>query len=83
MKLNNQVIVQKLGDTYVAYDNNNSVLHEFNEVGHRIIELIEKKYSKKDVVLEIVKEFDVANSQALRDVEDFLEVLVKKDLITL
>ena len=83
MKLNNQVIVQKLGDTFVAYDNNHSILHEFNEVGHKILDMIEKGYTKNKMVMEIVSEFDVSKNQALGDVEDFVEVLVKKDLITL
>ena len=83
MKLNKQVIVQKLGDTFVAYDNNHSILHEFNEVGHKILDMIEKGYTKNKMVMEIVSEFDVSKNQALGDVEDFVEVLVKKDLITL
>jgi len=83
MKLNKQVIVQKLGKTFVVYDNNHSILHEFNQVGHRILELIEKGYTKNKIVAKIVSEFDVSKPQASEDVEEFLEVLVKKDLITL
>ena len=83
MKLNDQVIVQRLGETNVVYDNNHSILHEFNQVGFRIIELIEKKYPKEKIVMAIYKEFDVTKTQARGDVEEFLGVLVKKDLITL
>ena len=83
MKLNNQVIIQKLGDTYVAYDNNHSVLHEFNEVGHFIIGGIEKGWRKDKIVGEIVSKFEITKDQASGDFEEFLVELEKKDLISL
>ena len=83
MKLNEQIIVQKLGKKYVVYDNNHSVLHEFNQVGYLILELIEKGCFKKEIVTQIVRDFDVSKAQATKDLEEFLGALVKKDLITL
>ena len=83
MKLCNQIVVQELGDTFIVYDNNKSILHEFNEVGYLIIKYIEKGYKKNKIVEEIVREFDISKNQALSDLEDFLVELEKKDLITL
>lgn len=83
MKLNDQVVVEKLGDTYIAYDNNKSVLHEFNRVGYLIIESIEKGMKKNEVVARIIEEFEVNESQAKDDLDEFLRELGNKDLVTL
>ena len=82
MKINDQVILQKLGKSFVAYDNNNSVFHEFNDVGYVIIKGVEKGDSMNKIVKNIMKDFEVTKDQALSDVEEFLAELEKKDLIT-
>ena len=81
MKIKKALVIQKLGDTYVAYDNETSTLHEFNEVGFLILSEIEKGRGKKTIVKKIVNNFRVSKAQAERDFKEFLGVLKKKDLI--
>lgn len=81
MKIKSGVVIQKLGDTFVAYDNETSTLHEFNETGFLILSEMEKGKDKNKIIKKIVKNFDVSQNQAKRDFEEFLEVLKRKDLI--
>jgi hypothetical protein len=81
MKIKKSVVIQKLGDTFVAYDNETSTLHEFNETGFLILSEIERGKGKKTIVKKIVNNFRASKIQAERDFEEFLEVLKKKDLI--
>jgi hypothetical protein len=81
MKLKKGVILQKLGDTFVAYDNEESVMHEVNEVGFSILSGIEKGGKKEQIVINIVESFKVGKKEAKKDLEDFLQVLKKKNLL--
>ena len=81
MKLNDQVIVQKLGNIFVAYDNNKAMLHELNEMGYLIIQSIERGRGRDQIVSQILKEYDVSKDQAEKDFDGFLDLMLKKDLI--
>lgn len=81
MKIKKGVLVQKMGDAFVAYDNDKSALHELNEVGFLILSGIEARKSKNRIVREIIDSYRVSDEKAKRDFEEFLEVLKKKDLI--
>ncbi len=81
MRIKEGVIIQKLGQSFVAYDNNTSTLHEFNEVGFLIISAIEEKKTKAKIIEKIVKEFKVGRDKAGRDFDEFIQGLRKKDLI--
>ena len=80
MKLKKGIILQKLGDTFVAYDNENSIMHELNEEGYLILSGIENGKKKAQIVKSIVESFKVSKSEAKKDLEDFLKVLKKKNL---
>lgn len=81
MKVKKGVVIQKMGDTYVAYNNQTSTLHELNEVGFLILSEIEKGRHKKEIIKKIIDNFRVSKAQAERDFEEFVDVLKKKDLI--
>jgi len=75
------VVIQKLGKSYVAYDNEKSVMHEVNETGFLILSAIEKGKKKAQIIKSIVESFKVSKKAAGKDLEDFLKVLKKKNLL--
>jgi hypothetical protein len=81
MKIKKDVLIQKMGDSYVAYDNETSTLHELNETGFLILSRIEKKKGKQEIVKMIVGKYKVSKDKANEDYEEFVEVLKTKDLI--
>ena len=81
MKIKKDVLIQKMGDSYVAYDNETSTLHELNETGFLILSRIEKKKSKQEIIKKIVSKYKVSKNKAEGDYEEFVEVLKTKDLI--
>lgn len=81
MKIKKGVLIQKMGKTFVAYDNQESVMHELNEVGYIILSLLEKGKSKGQILKRITEEFKITRQKAKKDMEDFLQTLKKADLI--
>ena len=81
MKLKKGVIIQKMGKTFVAYDNENSVMHELNEVGYLILSGLEKGKTKGEILRKVTREFKVTGKESRQDLEDFIRVLKKAKLI--
>lgn len=81
MKFKKGVLIQKLGEQFVAYDNETSTLHELNEVGYFILEHLEKGEDRKKIIRALKKNYDVSRKKAEEDVDNFLKELEKKDLI--
>jgi len=81
MKIKKGVLIQKLGKTFVAYDNNESVMHELNEVGYIILSQLEKGKTEGQILKKITAEFKITRLEAKKDLEKFLQVLKKADLI--
>lgn len=81
MRIKPEVIIQKLGNTCVAYDNETSTLHELNEIGFLILLGMEKKKTRQRIVKEITNKYKVSKNRAEKDYEKFVGLLKKKDLI--
>ena len=81
MRVKPGVVIQKLGDTFVAYDNETSTLHEFNEVGFLILTLLEKGKVKLQILKEIIEKYKVSADVARQDYDAFVKKLKSKDLI--
>ena len=75
------IIIQKLGESFVAYDNATGMMHEFNETGYAILEGIENRKGKKEIVKIISKLFSVTAKEASDDFETFVKLLIKKKII--
>jgi len=54
-----------------------------NETGTRIWELIDGKNSIKDIVIKIVKEYEIEGAEAEKEVMDFVKKLERKNLVKL
>jgi hypothetical protein len=81
MKLKDGMVLQKMGKTFVAYDNNTSTLHELNEVGYFILDLVEKGKSEREMLTEIMRNYEITRDQAKEDLTTFLDILRIKDII--
>lgn len=81
MKIKKDILIQKMGDSFVAYDNETSTLHELNETGFIILSGIEKRKSKSEILVKITRKFKVSGKKAKEDFEKFVQLLEKKDLI--
>jgi len=81
MKVKKEILIQKMGNTFVAYDNETSTLHEFNETGFLILSGIEKKKNKQEIIKEIVGKYKVSKDRAKGDYEEFVKILKTKGLI--
>lgn len=83
MGIKKGVVIQKLGETFVAYDNAASTLHEFNEAGFLILKEVQRGKNKDQIVKILIETYGIDKKSAKRDVESFLKVLKRKKLITL
>ena len=81
MKLKENIVTQKLGDEYVIFDNDNSTLHELNETGFLIVELLVKGKYKKSVIKKLSSVYKIKQAEAKKDYEEFIKELEKRDLI--
>lgn len=81
MRLKSGILVQKLGDKYVLYDNETSILHEFNQVGHFILERLDMGMENIDICRELTQAFEVSEEQANVDLDEFLVQLKDKNLL--
>ena len=81
MKIKKDILIQKMGNSYVAYDNETSTLHELNETGYVILSGIEKGKSKNLILKTIAKKFKVSAKETKDDFEKFVQLLEKKDLL--
>jgi len=80
-KLSKEIIINKLGNVYVAYDNSNQQMHELNEVGYFILEEIEKKKSKKQIIDKLIEYYDVDRKKASDDLKKYVDILIGKKLV--
>ncbi len=81
MKVKKDILIQRMGNSFVAYDNETSTLHELNETGFTILSELEKGKSKPEIIRKIIKEFKVTKEKAKNDLEGFIQHLEKRDLI--
>lgn len=81
MKLKKGLVIQKLGEKYVIFDNETSTLHEINDVGFFIMERLKKDINKRAIIEKLVSEYEVDEKTASKDLKEFIQALAKMDLI--
>ena len=81
MRTKKGVIIQKLGELFVAYDNETGTIFEFNEVGYFIFNQIKKGKERNEILKSITRHFDVSLEETEKDLDNFLRELEKRDLI--
>lgn len=81
MKIKKGVIIQEMGDTFVAYDNDTSTIHELNDTAYFILKKIKGGVNKGEVIKEIVEEYGIDEAQAQSDYDSFIALLKKKKIV--
>jgi len=78
---NLETAARKIDDLFYVMHPVTSELHNFNDVGTRIWELIDGEHTVADIVQVLTAEYEVDKGTAQADVLEFLGVLQEKDLI--
>jgi Coenzyme PQQ synthesis protein D (PqqD) len=78
---NEDTAARKIDGAYYVIDSETSELHSFNKVGSLIYELSDGEHTVADIVAAVVESFEVDRETAERDVVEFLETLLAKNLI--
>lgn len=78
IKIVKKYITQRTGDSISIFDPEKSVLSTFNNTGTFIFERLKRENSIEDVVKDLVKEFNVTQKTAEKDIISFIEMLMNK-----
>lgn len=78
---NEDTAARKIDDVFYVIDSETSELHSFNKVGSLVYELSDGEHTVADIVAAVVDQFDVETGVAERDVLEFLDSLIGKNLI--
>lgn len=86
MKLKNNSMLKKVGKDYMILplsDHNVSLdlIFNTNEVGAFIYNLLKNETTKDEIVAAILKEYEVEESIARNDLDEFIENLISKGLL--
>lgn len=81
MKLKKGVILQEMGNTFVAYDNEHSTLHELNETAYLILRGIKNNENREKIIKKLIKEFGISRLQVKKDYDSFVQSLKDKKLL--
>jgi phage gp16-like protein len=81
-KINKGFIVQKLDDKTVIFDGEESVLYTFNETASFIFSKLKLGWEKREILKALMKRYGIKENKAQSDLKDFLEDLIKKNILT-
>ncbi len=80
-KLNKGFISQKIGNKTTIFSGEDSTLYTLNEVAGFILESVKLGMGKESIALRLTEKYEIDQEKALKDVDDFFEILVKKKII--
>jgi len=75
------IVFNKLDDEIVMMSVKNGEYYGLDNIGSRIWEIIEKPVSVRQIADILKVEYAVSESQCKNDVNEFLDILLKKELI--
>lgn len=78
---NEDTAARKIDDVFYVIDAQTSEMHSFNTVGSLVYELSDGQHTVADIVAAVVDRFEVDTDVAERDVLEFLDALVAKNLV--
>ena len=81
-RIEEETIVMKV-ERFPKSDHEDRVIRYFNNTGTFIWELIDSKRNAGQVIEEVVKNFEISLDAATKEVSEFLETLLKEDLVSL
>ena len=81
MRADSDVVAQRLGDEVVVVHLRTNQIFILNRTGARFWELIESGSDLDSVREKMLAEFEVEESQLMKELEDFVEHLARAELI--
>jgi len=81
--VNKGFVSRKLGKKTMIFDGEKSLLITLNETASEIFKRLLKGEGKEEITLFLKSEYGLNNDTAKRDVDDFLKVLAKENIISI
>ena len=75
------VELTKVDEESILYDSNTGLIHMLNPTGAVIWELLDGNHSLEDIARRVQKEFEIDFETALRDTQEFVNILREKGLL--
>lgn len=79
---NKTCLTTKLEGRMIILDTETGVYFEINETGTIIWDLLSSSKSREKIIEKIMMEFNAPENEIVRDVDDFLNMCIKKGLIS-
>lgn len=80
-KINKGFIADKVGDKTTIFDGETSTLFTFNKTGSIIFSKIKLGWEKEKIISFLVTNYLVKAEKAKKDVRDFIEMLLKNNIV--
>jgi len=80
-KLNNKYEILDYETNKYIFNNENGFVFEINEVGYKIIELIELGKNLQEIIMFISIEYDKEKDELENDIKSFIAQLLDKEII--
>ncbi len=80
-KINPKIAYREIKGEVFIVDTEGSFLHKLNETASFIWKCIKKGLEEKEIIENLLNEFDVSYEEAKNDLNEFLEMLKEKKLI--
>jgi len=80
-KINKGLITQKLDKETVIFDADKSVLFTFNKTASYIFSKIKAGWDEEKISKMLIKNYEIKESRALKDVKELVQKLLKKGII--
>lgn len=77
-----KLIVEQSNNLVSALDPYTGKIYELNKTGSFIWKILTKPKREKEIIEEVIKEFDVIEKKAINDVISFLNQSVREKLLT-
>ncbi len=78
---NNNVIYKDRGEMLMAYNQENSDMYEFNEVGAEIFKMLAEEMPIKEIFNNLTKDYDVTEEDIYDDVKQIIDRLIGLNVI--
>lgn len=80
-KVNKNCIFQKLDNSLVGFDIDNSILYSFNETAEFIFKKLKKGIDEKEIAVLLAQKYEVDPKTALKDITRLLKDLKKNKIL--
>lgn len=80
-KVNKGFINQRIGEKIVIFDSEEPSTYTLNPIGSFIFEKLKDGWNQKKIIKAVVEKYDSTEENVAKDMEDFIQKLVKMKLL--